>query len=187
MLESSFCGFSGEEISLVFMEHNELHLSEFSIFITLAFLWHLFCSFQAWLGDSGVSLLSYQRVFQCSYNSISTERKWNFASGMSSHKHFSSLPPSGSSCYSKIDLKCPKLHPLFTMFWSIYIKRMPSEQHTGKPVHLSRTWDENDLTGANNDPSSDTRWLSVTCWHHLWLTRDKQVSCKLKSGILSGI
>lgn len=35
MLESSFCGFSGEEISLVFKGHNELQMSELSIFIIL--------------------------------------------------------------------------------------------------------------------------------------------------------
>lgn len=61
MLESSFCGFSGEEISLVFMGHNELQMSELSIFITPAFLWHLLCCtllFQACLGVSGVCLLS---------------------------------------------------------------------------------------------------------------------------------
>lgn len=158
MLQSSFCGFSGEEISLVFTEHNELQLSQLLIFITLAFLWHLLCLFQDWLGDSRVSLLSYQRVSRCSYNSTSTERNGNFASGMSSQKHFSSLPPSWSSCYSKISCKCPKQNPLFTVFlWSISIKRTLSEQHTDKPVHLSGTWDENHLTRVNNDPSSDTR------------------------------
>lgn len=105
MLESSVCGFSGEEISLVFMEHNELQMSELSIFITPAFLWHLLCLFQACLGDSGVSLLSYQGVFWSSCSSTSTERKWNFASGMSYHKCFSGLSPSWSSCCSKIDPK----------------------------------------------------------------------------------
>ena len=116
--------------------------------------------------------------------------KWNFALGMSFYNILvvchSADYHAGYAC-SKIGTKCPKQHPLFTVLLSISIKRMLSEQHADMPFHLSGRWDESHLPTTNNDLSSDTRWLSVICWHHLWVTQDKAVNSKLKFVTINGI
>lgn len=109
--------------------------------------------------------------------------KWNFALGMSSYNILvvchSADYHAGYVC-SKIGTKCPKQHPLLTVLLSMSIKRMLFEQYTDMPFHLSGRWDESHLTTTNNDPSSETRWLSVICWHHLWVPQDEEVNSKTK-------